>query len=149
LAGGLVLTLWTMCSTVRATDPPATESAVFLKAQRVQKLVPEWIAAGGNPDEVVPLLKKVDEYVKAGRPDEVGKILDQILAIVEAPRQAVGGLDFLIAEQDRHPSSCSGRGQPADGHAIGIGDHDHWNVARLGAEPVQECLDRNPAALIE
>jgi hypothetical protein len=53
------------------------------KAQRVQQLAPQWVAAGGNPAEIERLGGQADAAIKAGKPDEAEAALDQLLAIVE------------------------------------------------------------------
>src|SRR5262249_9838850 len=58
------------------------------KAQFIQSTLPQWIAHGGNPEQVAPLMQEVDADIKAGRLAEAEALLDKVLAILGHPTGA-------------------------------------------------------------
>ena len=80
-----------------ALDPEKIQA----KSMEVQSLVPKWIQSGGNPNDITPLLKKIDEYSKAGDPANVEKTLDQILTIVRTAPPASSDTSLSMAGDPR------------------------------------------------
>jgi len=65
--------------------PMQGESDVMEKAKRVQELIPAWVNAGGDPNQIAALVRKVDGYLKAGNVQEAGRTLDEALDILRTP----------------------------------------------------------------
>jgi hypothetical protein len=61
---------------------------VQAKSERVGKLFPEWIAAGGRHEDIAPLGEQLDALMKAGRLAEADATLDRMLAILTTPPHA-------------------------------------------------------------
>jgi hypothetical protein len=71
-----------------ALVPNQRESDVMEKAKRVQEQIPAWVNAGGDPNQIAALVRKVEGYVKAGNVQEASRTLDEALAILATPPKA-------------------------------------------------------------
>jgi len=65
--------------------PTATPLSLQAKAQLFQQLLPGWVAAGGDPQRIVPLAEQLDGFLTAGDLPQAEATLDAILAILTEP----------------------------------------------------------------
>ena len=56
--------------------------ALQQKVQQIHEKMPEWVASGGNPDQIAPLGQKIGELMQTGNVEEAEKVVDLVLAIV-------------------------------------------------------------------
>ena len=61
------------------------------KMRNIQKLMPEWLKAGGDASRVDRLLKEFEELAKSGKLAEASKKLDEVLALLEPSRAREDG----------------------------------------------------------
>jgi len=82
-----------LCASAASADPESSDQvqSTPTPASREDKLIglqeriEEWLAAGGDPNAVLPLGQKLDELFDQGTPAEIDAQIDRIRAVVATP----------------------------------------------------------------
>lgn len=93
----------------RSTGRPETDWATQIqeKARSIQKLMPEWVKAGGDASRVERFFKEFEDLAKSGKPEEASKKLDEILALLRSSG-TTNGVTKPVEGPEKQPRSSEG-----------------------------------------
>lgn len=82
----LILSLWAVAA-ISPESQQGDRRRLQERVKEIERLVQEFVQAGGKPERVAPLGKKMADYIRAGKTQEAEAVMDQILEIVKGQKE--------------------------------------------------------------